>query len=309
MDIKSMINEEIIKKNFSKAKELTEHFSDPVQRYNALGIIHFYEGNLDLAKSMFEDALKINPIDSDVLFNYSKVLFEKGEYFKSWRYLTRITDKNWEVWDMLGDTQLKLNNPAMAVYYYKKAYESSKLPELKEKYELIRKKYYKGKRIVFLCKEILDSFLGDIIDVLSNIYDTKLVKSDDLNDKIIQAYDWAEIVWIEFANELSIDITNKLSKKNKKIVCRLHSYEALNYFPQYIGWSNVDKLILVSKHIQTILQTFHKNVYPKINDIQIVPNGVNLNKFKFKNRQHGYDIAIVANIDYKKDPAAWMQVI
>ncbi|MCX7653970.1 MAG: tetratricopeptide repeat protein [Fervidobacterium sp.] len=62
MNIESVINEEIIRKNFSKAKQLTEHFSDTLQKYNALGIVYFYKGNLDSAKNMFEEVLEINRI-------------------------------------------------------------------------------------------------------------------------------------------------------------------------------------------------------------------------------------------------------
>lgn len=132
MNLIQQINQLLIEKNFSKAKELAQNIEKEIDKYNLLGIIFYYESKLDDALEMFKKTLEIDPVHPDVLFNYSKVLFEKGEYFESWRYLTRISNKTWEVWDMLGDTQLKLNNPAMALHYYKKAYESSNIPELKD---------------------------------------------------------------------------------------------------------------------------------------------------------------------------------
>ncbi len=273
-----------------------------------LGIIFYYESKLDDAIEMFKKALEINPVHSDVLFNYSKALFEKGDYFESWRYLTRISEKSWEVWDMLGDTQLKLNNPAMALHYYKKAYESSNIPELKEKYEHIKKQHYKGEKLAIFCLPGLDNFIHDIADILSHIYEVKLVVTTDSNE-IVQAYNWADIIWLEWANELTVEITNELPKGNKKIVCRLHSYEALKYFPKKIKWENIDTLIIVSKHVGEILKKFHPDAYKRIKQIRIIPNGVDLNKFTFSKKTHGHNIAVIGDISYKKDPAAWLQVI
>lgn len=129
------------------------------------------------------------------------------------------------------------------------------------------------------------------------------------SNEIVQAYNWADIIWLEWANELAIEITNKLPKGDKKIVCRLHSYEALNYFPKKIKWENIDILILVSKHIGEILKKFHPDAYKRIKQIRIIPNGVDLNKFTFSKKTHGYNIAVIGDISYKKDPAAWLQVI
>lgn len=128
--------------------------------------------------------------------------------------------------------------------------------------------------------------------------------------KSSKAYNWADIIWLEWANELAIEITNKLPKGDKKIVCRLHSYEALSNYPQKLKWDNIDKVILVSNHMKEILENYHQNIFAQINQkIEIVPNGVNLNRFVFRTRENGYNIAVVANINYKKDPAAWLQVI
>jgi glycosyltransferase involved in cell wall biosynthesis len=145
--------------------------------------------------------------------------------------------------------------------------------------------------------------------VLSNIYDVKLVVTTDGNE-ITNAYNWADIVWLEWANEMAVQITNKLPKMNKKILCRLHSYEALSHFPEQINWQNVDKLILVADHIREILEIYHEKVYQRIKDkITVIHNGLDLSKFTFKIHQPGYNIAVVAHINHKKDPAMWLQII
>lgn len=309
MDLFEEITYLIKGKNYLKAREAAQNIKDEVEKYNVLGIISFYEGKYELSVQMLDAAIKLSPTRSDLLFNLSKSLFEAQEYFESWRYLTRICPKTWEVYDMLGDTQVKADNPAMALYYYKKSYEISKIPQILQKYEALKTSNSSRKKIALLCLPTGDNFIRDVAYILSEIYDVRLVVTGE-GEKIAQAYEWAEIVWIEWANDLAVEITNRLAKNNKRIVCRLHSYEALAEYPEKIKWSNVNKLILVSGHIERILKKYHSKSYDLLkNKIEILPNGVDLNKFIFKIREHGVNMAVVANIDNKKDPAAWMQVI
>lgn len=77
MEIFEKIQKAIEQKDFSKAKEMAEKIDDETERYNTLGMVHYYEGRKEEAQAFFEKALKINPVHDDVLFNYSKVLLEK----------------------------------------------------------------------------------------------------------------------------------------------------------------------------------------------------------------------------------------
>lgn len=307
MELIYQINQLLVERNFSKARELAQNVEKEVDKYNLLGIIFYYESKLDDALEMFKKALEIDPVHPDVLFNYSKALFEKGEYFESWRYLTRISDKTWEVWDMLGDTQLKLNNPAMALHYYKKAYESSNIPELKEKYEHIRRQHYKGEKLAIFCLPGLDNFIHDIANILSHIYEVKLVVTTDSNE-IVQAYNWADIVWLEWANEMAVEITNKLPKGDKKVLCRLHGYEALRTdFLTSLKWENVDALLFVAKHVQKTAHMNNPNLSKKTSFF--VYNGVNISSFQFKNRHPGTNLVFVGNFNYKKNPVLAIQIL
>lgn len=294
---------------FQKAKQLADKISSNVDRYNVLGIIFYQEGKLDEAIDNFKKALETDPTHDDTLFNYAKVLFEKNEHFESWRYLTRIKQKIWEVYDMLGDTQLKQNNPAMAIHYYEKAAELSDQQQMKEKYQQAKNMYKKSEKLAIFCLPGLDNFIKDIADILSNIYDVKLVVTTD-GKQIVEAYNWADIVWLEWANEMAMEITNNLPKAGKRILCRLHSYEALANYPEKINWQNIDTLVLVAEHMRSILENYHQQFYRNIKDKTIIiPNGVDLNRFSFKIRSPGHNVAIVAHINHKKDPAMWLQVI
>ena len=80
---------------FEKAKQYVDKIESAVDKHNVLGIIFYQEGKLDDALNHFKKALEFDPTHDDALFNYSKVLFEKQNYFESWRYLTRIKNKSW----------------------------------------------------------------------------------------------------------------------------------------------------------------------------------------------------------------------
>ena len=300
----------IFQKNFSLAKQIAESIVDTVKRENILGMIYYYENNLDEALRHFGNALRVDPISSDVLFNYGKALFDKKDYKEAWRYLLRIHNKDWAVYDLLGDTQLAQENIPMALYYYRKAAEISPLEEMKKKYLEYKKQYHQDVNIAILCLPGLDNFIRDIADILGEVYNVGLVVSANGNE-IVQAYEWADIVWLEWANELAVEVTNKLEKKGKKIICRLHSYEALtNAFLSKIVWDKVDAIVLVAEHMKDVVRMYHPDVYKRIeNKIRIVHNGLNLEKFRYKPRTMGYNIAVVAHINYKKDPTMWLQIM
>jgi len=306
----SQLTELITQGRFSEAKQIAEKLPDIVQKENAFGMIYYYEGKLDDAIEHFKKAVEIDPINSDVLFNYGKALFDKKDYKEAWRYLLRIHNKDWAVYDLLGDTQIVQGNIPMALYYYRKAAEISPLEEMKKKYLEYKKQYHQDVNIAILCLPGLDNFIRDIADILGEVYNVKLVVSANGNE-IVQAYEWADIVWLEWANELAVEVTNKLEKKGKKIVCRLHSYEALtNAFLSKIVWDKVDTIVLVAEHMKDVVRMYHPDVYKRIEaKIKVIHNGLNLERFRYKPRTRGYNIAVVAHINYKKDPTMWLQIM
>ncbi len=273
------IQQLISQKMYKEAKHLAEKIENELDRENVLGIIFFYEKNFEESVKHFESALKIDPANSDVLFNYAKALFERENYFESWRYLTRIRDKTWEVYDLLGDTQLKQDNPAMAIHYYKKAFEMSELAEIKEKYESIKSKYKNDRKLAIFCLPGFDNFIHDVAQVLSNLYDLELVITTS-GQKITQAYQWADIVWIEWTSEVAAEITNKLPKMGKKILVRVPDlgvdvFRNLN-LAKKINWYYVDFVVFSEKELMKIYDNLCNEI--KNTNVFLVPKGVNLSK-------------------------------
>lgn len=162
-------------------------------------------------------------------------------------------------------------------------------------------------RLQIICAKGLDNFIDDIIINLSNDYQVKKFIITNQND-IFKAIDWADIVWFEWANEVAIIGSNYYSLSKKPAIIRLHSYEALVYFPTQINWKNIDNLIFVAPHILDIVKSYIPNIEDLVNT-NIIYNGVNLSKYTYKKRNKGFNIAWVANINYKKNPALIIQIM
>lgn len=154
------------------------------------------------------------------------------------------------------------------------------------------------KRVIFFVKQGLDKFLQDIITGISDEYETR--KSIVTNyDQIDSGMQWADICFFEWCDELIIYGSKLKLANEKKIICRLHSYEAFADYPGDVNWSSVDKLIFVAEHIRNFtVRRFNIDT----SKTEVIPNGIDLSKLTFKDRKVGFNIAYVGYINYKKGP-------
>ena len=129
-----------------------------------------------------------------------------------------------------------------------------------------------------ICLPGLENFLHDIVHMLEDKYNVQTYYGNDT--QAIQAViDWCDILWIEWANELCIAVTNQMNLEGKKVIVRLHSYEAMSGYCQQINWNKVDMVIFVAQHIRDLLTKQHITL-PDSVKIRIIPNGVDINKFR-----------------------------
>jgi hypothetical protein len=91
-------------------------------------------------------------------------------------------------------------------------------------------------RIAFLCLPGLHTFLSDIIAWAKARFETRTCFSSD-PQQVAATVSWADVVWMEWANELAAGLThNEALLKNKQVICRLHSYEAFDDIILKITW-------------------------------------------------------------------------
>lgn len=159
------------------------------------------------------------------------------------------------------------------------------------------------KKVVFFSKGD-DKFVNSIIEKLPSEYEaTKITIALQALKLIDKWMEWADICWFEWCDELLAYGSNLELAQNRKIICRLHSYEAFTNYPSRVNWNCVDRLIFVSKDIQEyVIGKFKVNKEITI----VIPNGVDTEKYTFKERAAGFNIAYVGYINYKKGPMLLM---
>ncbi len=158
------------------------------------------------------------------------------------------------------------------------------------------------KRIVFFVLPGLDSFIDSIIESLSHIYHTKKVIVNNYN-QINTEMESADICWFEWCDSLIVYGSKLPIAKDKKIVCRLHSYEAFTNYIYGVNFENVDKIIFVAEHIKRLVLS---KIFIPEHKVSVIPNGINLSMHEYKEREKGFNIAYVGYINFKKGPMLLM---
>jgi glycosyltransferase involved in cell wall biosynthesis len=156
------------------------------------------------------------------------------------------------------------------------------------------------KKIAFFTKGD-DNFIENIIEQLSIKYETKKIiirKQEEMN-LIDQWMMWADICWFEWCDSLIVYGSKLPIAKERKIICRLHSYEAFTFYPSQVNWNFIDRLIFISGSIQShVIETFKVNKEITC----VIPNGVDMDKWTFNQRNPGLKVAYVGYVNYKKGP-------
>ncbi|MDI6617557.1 MAG: FkbM family methyltransferase [Clostridiales bacterium] len=200
----------------------------------------------------------------------------------------------------------KLGNFKGALEHYRIALSNCKGDDIKSEIAAEIQNIEKGhkdllkpekKKIVFFSKGD-DSFIWDIINELSREYETRKITVTNLK-QIDEGMEWADICWFEWCDELVIYASKLSIARDKKIICRLHSYEAFTTYPQNVNWNYVDKIIFVSDGIRNyVTEKFNLDRDKTL----VIPNGIDIDKYTFNKRKPGFNIAYVGYINYKKGP-------
>jgi len=164
------------------------------------------------------------------------------------------------------------------------------------------------KRIAFLCLPGLESFLGDIVDFLKSRYEVRTIYSRDLQ-KLSKAVEWADVIWLEWANDLAAHLTHREGiLDDKQVICRVHSYEVLDGYLPRVNWAKVSKAIFVAPHVLDIAMKMYPTLIDKAKTA-IIPNGIDLDKFPYRERKPGFVLAVVGHVNHKKNPAIWPEIL
>ncbi|MFH2095493.1 MAG: glycosyltransferase [Bacteroidota bacterium] len=159
------------------------------------------------------------------------------------------------------------------------------------------------KKVAIICSPGNDNHLSEVSDHFKANY---LVRSCITGDQkqIFNAVQWADIVWIEWADQSAISVTRfERLLYQKQVILRLHSYEAFTEYLDYIRWSSITDLIFVAEHIKDIVLKKYPCIKSNINRIHVIPNGIDIDKFDLSRTTKGKDLAYLGYLNFKKSPA------
>ncbi|BBE30613.1 hypothetical protein OSSY52_07540 [Tepiditoga spiralis] len=269
------------------------------EKYNLKGLIYFYLNEFEKSKEEFEKGLKIDPINPDLLYNYSHVLISLEKELEAWKYLMRIKEKDWSIYDILGDIEFKNRSKTSAIKFYNKAYELNKKNEMAKKLLEQRKKIKKNIKVSFFCSPGLETFVKPIAREMAYEYNVNLIISNN-PEEIKKEIKRSDIIWLEWGNEVANFVTNNVDLKDKKVICRIHGYEVFTDIPKQIKWDVIDHVFFVAEHKKDLFfKRFGNIINPK--KISILRNGIDLNKFPyFPKKTPGKNLVIIGNINYRK---------
>lgn len=162
------------------------------------------------------------------------------------------------------------------------------------------------KKIAFFSIPGGDKFLQDIIHGLSKEYYTRNITVYS-NKDIEEGMKWADICWFEWCDDVVAVASNLDLAKERTIICRIHRYEVFTNNPKKVNWNNVDKLILVTGHLKALLRNLVPDIEEKT-EIEIIQNGVNMDKFTFKPRKKGFNVAFIGYMIPRKNPMLLLQI-
>lgn len=120
----------------------------------------------------------------------------------------------------------------------------------------------------------------------------------------------SDIIWLEWCREHTIAITNQVPAwlRGKRVIVRLHSYEALYDLYKQVDWQLVTDLIGVARHVLHRVMPFIHAQNPSIK-VHHIPNGVDTDKFTMPaDKQHTWRIGHLGHVNNKKGPDKWPDI-
>jgi glycosyltransferase involved in cell wall biosynthesis len=233
---------------------------------------YLVDGRADEAMQLFGDMERMHILNADVLNRTAKIFLDQDDRANAIEVLLRSL----QLWP-----EQEILSPMI---------------------EVIRSQRPK---VAFFCGPSEDAkSLADIHEFTKARFPVELFEGHN-HDQMCQLMQWSDIAWFEWCADMALEASRL--PKACKIIVRLHDYEAYDNWPTQVQWSNVDALIAVGNPF--VKDRLLKQV-PDIRNrtwIVTMPNGVNLDKFKFANRDRGKNLAFVGHLSMRKNPMFLLQ--
>lgn len=276
------------------------------QVLNDIGAILHCLGRSEEAIEHLIKAQMYQKDSTEILWNLAEAYLAAGKAKETMRLFDRMEQLgilNVDVINRTANAFLQQNNKADAIEILLRSLRIWPNQEiLKPMIEVIR---HKRPKIAFFCGLKGDTqFLTDICSFTERRFPVTFFDGDNI-DQMYELMNWSDISWFEWCTNIAVE-ASKLPKVCKNIV-RLHRFEAYGDWPSQVQWENIDTLITVGNSF--VKESILKQV-PDINKrtrLVTIPNGINLDKFKFVEKQRGKNIACVGYLNMRKNPMFLLQ--
>lgn len=106
----------------------------------------------------------------------------------------------------------------------------------------------------------------------------------------------AKVAWMEWANDKAIEMSNTNLPGVFKVL-RIHAFEAFTEYAYKINWNGFDAVIFIDRYIKDYVE----KQFGKVNGAVIIPNGVDMKKFRlYPDKKRNNKVAFAGYLSRKK---------
>jgi len=301
-------------------------------------ISYFESKNYNKALSLFKQILKAESSNEAAMY-YTCLVYRALKKWSLCKSLAREYIKkhgrHWKVLEILGDVYEFEGDYRMARSLYKASLkrvgDEKEHQRILSKLQNCEKKTLEAKRkpkVALIVAEGTDNFTDDLLEKLSEhfwikkvviqkpallfyallckLVEKKVMKPSLCSvlirifpNSLKKAISWAQVIWIEWFSNLALLASYMPRRRGKKLFVRLHRYEAFTEYPLLANWKNIDGVVFVSDFMREILKM--RGFDLQKTNTKVIYNGIDISRFKFKQRQKGYNIGLVAHIILRKN--------
>ncbi|MEM9666856.1 MAG: glycosyltransferase [Bacteroidota bacterium] len=162
-------------------------------------------------------------------------------------------------------------------------------------------------RLSVLVSATLDQFLDDLLRGLSDTYEVRKWTVHS-TDEVDAALAWGDLIWLEWCNDVAVYASTRPEAVAKPVVCRLHRFEVFSDYPGQVAWPQIDRLLVVAPHLETLLKTRWPDLLAQTH-IEVFRNGVDLERYDLAPPADHHQLAFVGYLHARKSPVLLLQVL
>ncbi len=125
-----------------------------------------------------------------------------------------------------------------------------------------------------------------------------------INAFLPQYMKWADVAWFDWCDE-NIALASQ-ARWDCGVICTLRSYEYFTEHPREVNWANVDHAIFVAGHVCRL--SLEKFPALRETKISIIADGIDLDRYTYRERGPGRDIAWVGFLNHKKNVPLLLEI-